>query len=203
MDQCDNGMPIFQGIETRLSTTRFLDIPDVLHRPSFASHMVNMASPPPLLETQMVPPTENTSVDGADMSSNAPESEVSQPLSLETQMAPPTENNFVDESDMSSNASESEESAPPPPNQRNQPKMTPRAIRKRRRRNDSRAFKKSLQGQYSSKTSLQTTPDLFSSPSLPPFHLFSQNTPMLFLKISPAPSIFNMPTSGSDWRTVS
>lgn len=54
----------------------------------------------------------------------------------------------MEEAEMASSAPESGEEAPPPAKQRNQPKMTPRAIGKRRRRRESKAYKKSLQGQH-------------------------------------------------------
>jgi len=92
------------------------------HQPSFANYIVSMASPPPTLGAQSTSPTEKASV--AEMTTPATDVEMASSMS-------------------------GSEDASPPPNRPNQPKMTPRAIGKRRRRNASRAVKKSLQGQHS------------------------------------------------------
>jgi len=74
--------------------------------------------------------------------------------SLEAQIARPAEDELAagmttpaTDAEMASSMSKSED-ASSPPNRPNQPKMTARAIGKRRRRNEGRAVRKSLQGQH-------------------------------------------------------
>lgn len=115
----------------------FLLSPDVPHQPFSNFNIANMASASPSLESQTARPETATA-------------EV---------------NASVDDSKMASSMSELED-ASPPPNRPNQPKMTPRAIGQRRRRNASRAVTKSLQGQYSLQALHHHAGD-FLSPSSP------------------------------------